>query len=93
MTGAGILMYFIGLEQFPKMAFNWILGIGMAMNFGSVLIAMGVDQMIAASGGGAHTVPPLQVDLKQGADGPTDILSQTFNYFGQQRMIPWELQE
>lgn len=88
MTGAGILMYFIGLEQFPKMAFNWILGIGLAMNFGSVLMAIGVDQMIAASGGGAHTVPPLQVDLKQGADGPTDILSQTFNYIKDQVVLP-----
>lgn len=89
MTGAGVIMYFIGLEQFPKMAFNWMMGIGIAMNFGSILAATGLEHMAAgAVSGGSQVLAPFPVDLKQGGSGQLDVLSSMFIYIKEKVVLP-----
>lgn len=43
MTATGFVMWIWGLESFPQMAFNWILGIGLVMNFGALLVGTGIS--------------------------------------------------
>lgn len=80
MTLTGFIMWMWGVESFPKMALNWMLGVGLASNFGALLVGSGIESYVSAladaqagGGGGALAFP---VDLKEGNAGGMDVLSQ-----------------
>ena len=82
MTATGFLMWIWGLESFPKMAFNWMLGIGLVMNFGALLVGAGIEQHVAAYQSAAATqAPPFEVNIKTDNDGSWDFMSTFMKYY------------
>lgn len=82
MTATGFLMWIWGLESFPKMAFNWMLGIGLVMNFGALLVGAGIEQHVSAYQSAAATqAPPFEVNIKADNDGSWDFMSTFMKYY------------
>lgn len=82
MTATGFIMWIWGLESFPKMAFNWILGIGLVMNFGALLVGTGIEQHIAAYQTPQTQAPAaFDISIKTETDGSWDFLSNFMKYY------------
>ena len=99
MTATGFIMWVWGLESFPKMAFNWILGIGLALNFGALLVGTGIESHIhSLSAGTIGQTEAFKVDIKTETEGSWDFMSNFMKYYldniikpGAARIIPISL--
>lgn len=73
------LMVALGIEDGKQLLWKWMLGIGLALNFGGVLLQLFQDSIPVAGRVDSVAIP--QIMTNPTTDGPHDILSEFMRYY------------
>lgn len=81
MTVTAIVMVMFHMEQGSRILWNWVLGIGLAVNFGVFLSDIGFLEFISAAEEASTNIQPLHVRLSDAQGGGFNILGEIMNYY------------
>ena len=81
MTVTAIVMVMFHMEQGSRILWNWVLGIGLAVNFGAFLSDIGFLEFISAAEEASANIQPLHVRLSDAQGGGFNILGEIMNYY------------